>query len=123
MQQIAPSHQLFLGQTLGFADLSDFGSDNIHLSTFAPLVELDSVKESCKHCSDAGALEFDLPIFHYCCPTNLEDMNSAFAAVTVASMDAGAEPTGTYSRRVTAVNAGFMLPPTPRPGFLTTGVV
>ena len=35
-------------------------------------------------------------------------MNLVFTAVAFASMDAGAEPTGTYLRRATAVSTEFM---------------
>ena len=35
-------------------------------------------------------------------------MNPVFVDVTVSSRDAGAEPTWMYSRRVTAINTGFM---------------
>jgi len=34
-------------------------------------------------------------------------MNLVFIAVAFASMDAGAEPTGMYSRRATAMNTEF----------------
>ena len=35
-------------------------------------------------------------------------MSLVFIAVAFASMDAGAEPTGTYLRRATAMNTEFM---------------
>ena len=35
-------------------------------------------------------------------------MDLVFVAVAFASMDAGAEPTGTYLRRATAANTEFM---------------
>ena len=35
-------------------------------------------------------------------------MNSVFVAVAFASRDAGAEPTGMYSRRATATSTEFM---------------
>jgi len=44
----------------------------------------------------------------HCCPTKLIDMNLALTDETVAGKDAGVEPTGMYSRHVSAVSAEFM---------------
>jgi len=45
---------------------------------------------------------------HHCCSTVSENMNSVLRGVTVARMDAGAEPTGRYLRWVTELSTEFM---------------